>query len=219
MSKLFVFLLLLPALSWADVTLFIAATTDVKQTVDELIADDDSDRKADFDSISEAEDAKLTADQRKEARVAARIAEREARKLDRQARRIRQRQKTKEDKLLAKWSNLSKFGGTATWGGRTWNGHYILVDDDEVRRTVRKLREQWPEVNGDARIVVMWARSWDGSPWSDDRGAYGIHRRAIEFMPDDVVYDVNGVEVSRSRPTRLRDVILIYGQQPTDFGS
>ena len=46
---------------------------------------------------------------------------------------------------------------------------------------------------------------------------YALDARMIEFMPDDVVYDLDGLEVSRSRPTVLSQVNVLIGQSERQF--
>ena len=46
---------------------------------------------------------------------------------------------------------------------------------------------------------------------------YPIHPRLLEFMPDLVERDADGVEVSRVRPTMLSDVNLLQGQKERRF--
>ena len=46
---------------------------------------------------------------------------------------------------------------------------------------------------------------------------FPLHTRILEFMPDVIVYDAQGNEVSRARPTELSDVNLISGQAPRNF--
>lgn len=40
---------------------------------------------------------------------------------------------------------------------------------------------------------------------------YPLHPKLLDFMPDDVVYDENGLEVSRKRPTKLKQVHKYLG--------
>ena len=56
--------------------------------------------------------------------------------------------------------------------------------------------------------------------WDFDTGDIVIaptHPNHIDLMPDDVTYDVDGNELTRARPTQVRDVHLYYGQAQRKF--
>lgn len=79
------------------------------------------------------------------------------------------------------------------------------------------------------RIVGAW--HWDGRQVGTQfvydvdgnitgvtgASTYLIHSRTIEFMPDVVIRDDEGNEISRTRPTELTDVNLLQGQKERRF--
>lgn len=150
------------------ITLILRTTADVHADVDEYVRDEADERLAEQDDIDEQDDVNLTPDERKEARVAARIAAREARKADRVARRQRMRRLTRERERLARLREMSQFWGSATWGDQTWYAYTILCESDEVRPLIRDFRRAWE----DAKVRPMLAHNPDGSMWSvtDEQG-------------------------------------------------
>ena len=56
--------------------------------------------------------------------------------------------------------------------------------------------------------------AWD---WSGNQIGYPIHLRILEFIPDTIIYDTTGSEISRARPTIVKDMNLLFGQSPRNF--
>ena len=56
--------------------------------------------------------------------------------------------------------------------------------------------------------------AWD---WRGNQIGYSIHPRILEFIPDTIIYDASGNEISRARPTIVKDMNLLFGQSPRTF--
>lgn len=146
-------------------TLLIAVTTDVAAEVDQVVADDKVLALEEVDAVEEAEDAKLTPAERQEARKAARIAEREARKAERILARQREQAGRQEQRLLSRRFEMAGFWGEATFGdpALTWRAYPIILRHDEVRPTIRFLRQKWE----DARVIPLLCYDSRGNFWEE----------------------------------------------------
>lgn len=106
----------------------------------------------------------------------------------------------------------------ATVGSDQW----VLMDIVTTPERVEKLAEVIPSA------VVAGCWNIDGSQYGqtlkrtqvgtdefalvpDGVPVYPIHPKLLDFMPDDVVYDEKGLEVSRTRPTKLKQVHKYLG--------
>lgn len=63
------------------------------------------------------------------------------------------------------------------------------------------------------KSFVCGAWQWDGTRLEQ----YPIDPRTTEFMPDDITYDQNGAETSRTAATGPKQVNLMAGQAPRIF--
>lgn len=79
----------------------------------------------------------------------------------------------------------------------------VLLPDDALP----KIEADYPDM-----IVVG---EWDNNTGAKRRS---IHARAIDVMPDNVERDKDGNEISRTRPTTLRDHHVWAGVAPRDWG-
>ena len=106
----------------------------------------------------------------------------------------------------------------ANVSGEQW----VLMDIVTTPERVEKLAEVIPSA------VVAGCWNIDGSQYGqtlkraqvgpdefalipDGVPVYPVHPKLLEFMPDDVVYDEKGLEVSRKRPTALKQVHKYLG--------
>ena len=81
--------------------------------------------------------------------------------------------------------------------GKTWTLRSVYVVDEPGWQG--KLLQGFPTL----RLLGAWRQ--------DGELVIPLHPRYMEFIPDDVVYDQDGNEVSRSRPTEPKDVNLGMG--------
>ena len=91
-----------------------------------------------------------------------------------------------------------------------WNVYFDFPKDVllKVKAELDQLMIDYPN-----HIKIVGAWKWDGIQIAD----YPPHTRLIEFMPDDITYDQNGTELTRTRPLVPRDVNLGMGQTERQF--
>lgn len=82
-------------------------------------------------------------------------------------------------------------------GPRTWTLRTVYVVDEPGWQG--KLLQGFPTL----RLLGAWRQ--------DGELVIPLHPRIMEFLPDDVTYDQDGNEVSRVRPTEMKDVNLGMG--------
>ena len=106
--------------------------------------------------------------------------------------------------------NTQKLFRVDTIGARDWIVWSVYFDTNlaAVKVELDQLALDYPN-----RLVIVGAWRWDGTQLAD----YPPHARILELMPDDVTYDEDGNETSRTRPTVASDVNLLYGQSPRVF--
>lgn len=93
----------------------------------------------------------------------------------------------------------------------------IQVPDDQTQvlepklAMVEYLRSQF-----DARFQVMGSWRFDGEMGQDEEEKlyYALNPNYLKWMPDDVTYDQDGNETSRTDATEFKDVNLYLGQTP-----
>lgn len=89
-----------------------------------------------------------------------------------------------------------------------WSLYYEADTQQDVLDVRNELLTEYP---GQLRVIGAW---W----WSGEQvEGFPLHARILEFMPDVVTYDIDGIEISRARPTSPSDVNLGMGQQPRQF--
>lgn len=108
-----------------------------------------------------------------------------------------------------------------------WSVYYEIDTPNELLQIRNALNAEFP---GQLRTIGAW---WFdgrqvGTEWElDEDGVrtggitgqplFPLGARVLEFMPDDVTYDEDGVETSRTRPIVLSDINLGFGQKPRQF--
>ena len=82
-------------------------------------------------------------------------------------------------------------------GGKT----YLVVDTIAKKNWIQRLKQKYPDT------VVLGA-------WDTETGdiLHPIHSRILEIMPDDVVYDTDGNEISRTPATAPKQCHKWLGQ-------
>ena len=93
-----------------------------------------------------------------------------------------------------------------------WNIYH-----DVRRKQIQDLIDEMDDLNlqypGMIKIIGAW--NMDGTQVNNGTNpVFPINERALEFLPDLVMLNSNGDEVSRSRPPSLVDVNLLFGQSP-----
>jgi len=112
--------------------------------------------------------------------------------------------------LMGDRENVQSAFRQDTTGG-TWTLWSLNLESDgpTAQDEITSIRSNYP---GAIRILG----AWDFDTGEQITG-FLIHTRILEFIPDTVTYDEEGLEVSRSRPTVARDVNLLMGQAPRTF--
>ena len=109
-----------------------------------------------------------------------------------------------------------------TLGGNEWRLYSVYI---EPSSTSKAQIQNWLN-NNSTRVIVAGAWNWNGlQVGTSINGAgdivgsplYPVDARLISFMPDDVSYDSDGVEVIRTLAVALKDVNLILGQRERVF--
>ena len=91
----------------------------------------------------------------------------------------------------------------------------ILENQNDItagHKWIEFLKTKWPDV---WTVVGCWER--DGEWWGVDQigsAIYPIHPQHMKIMPDDVVYDEDGNEISRTPAAAPKDVNLVCGWSP-----
>lgn len=103
------------------------------------------------------------------------------------------------------------YGGS--WVRTTWREPTI----DTKARTI--FDALLPDAAALARLEADFPDMIVIGEWDYDTGAKkrAIHASAIDVMPDIVEYDEDGNEISRSRPTALRDHLIWAGMAGRDW--
>ena len=91
--------------------------------------------------------------------------------------------------------------GPRSW--ELWSLYYEVETAGDLRNIRNDLRAEYP---GQIRTIGAWW--WDGRRVE----TFTLHASILEYMPDVVTYDLDGIEVSRARPTAPTDVNLGLGQ-------
>lgn len=89
-----------------------------------------------------------------------------------------------------------------------WSLYYEGDDQQDVLDIRNALLAEYP---GQLRTIGAWW--WDGAQVL----GFPLHARILEFIPDVVIYDSDGNEMSRTRPITPSDVNLGLGQAPRVF--
>ena len=134
-------------------------------------------------------------------------------------------------KLMQDRANRQKLFRIDEISTRSWTlwSLYFDFDKDIMQKIQAELDDLTTNFPNHVKIVGAW--HWDGRQAGtqfvrDAEGnitgtsgspTYPLHARLIQFMPDDVTYDENGNETSRTRPTVPSDVNLAMGQSPRRF--
>ena len=101
-----------------------------------------------------------------------------------------------------------------------WSLYFEVDDVDGAVEARNSILAMFP---GQVRTIGGW---WfDGSQVLDVDGTqttigdpvFPLHTRILEFIPDDVTYDQNGIELTRTRPLVPSDVNLGQGQSERTF--
>ena len=104
-----------------------------------------------------------------------------------------------------------------TLGGNEWRLYSVYIDPSSSSKTQI---QNWIASNS-SQVIIAGAWKWNGlqvGTSRDEEGdivgtpLYPVDARLIQFMPDDVTYDSEGVEASRTNAIALKDVNLIAGQ-------
>lgn len=104
------------------------------------------------------------------------------------------REALKNMRADAEWKRL-------TVGGKT----YIIVDTISQKNWMDKLVQQYPDT------VIIGAWDMEGNI------LHPIHSRIMDIMPDDVVYDEEGNEISRTPASEPKQCHKWLGQKDRKF--
>lgn len=132
---------------------------------------------------------------------------------------------------MADGDQVQKMFKTPSIGGKVYNSFSLYLEGNaKVAEAVTDLTTEWPShfiVVGawhmDGRQVgTQWELDIDGNRTGNVTGdpLYPVHTQAWRIMPDVVVYDENGDEVSRtpaSSNADLRDINVLQGQELRRF--
>ena len=89
-------------------------------------------------------------------------------------------------------------------GGKEWTMRNVYVEEVDGWQGI--LLGGYPTT----RLLGAWRK--DGELATEE-----VHDRILEFLPDNVTYDEDGNEVSRSRPIAFTDVNLGMGWEPREL--
>jgi hypothetical protein len=103
-----------------------------------------------------------------------------------------------------------------TLAGKVWTLYSVYVEPTAASKTKIKT---WLGTHA-GKVVVGGAWKMDGTQVlkADGSVLFPIDSRLIKFMPDDVTYDQDGAETSRTAATDLKQVNVLVGiQSPRNF--
>lgn len=228
----------------------LAVSNDIVSAAEEKLADDAAERAAEAEEAKErlddaAEDLaanqedKDLDEQAKADREAARLAVREerraaakeARRVERIERNLRERQRSREEKMLARFVPMARLWGEASWGDPpvTRRAYVLIEDASEIRGSIRRLRNKWPDAGGDARVQVGCVVNPDGSDWKEydpetgevvrEYGVAGWLWRFMGQVQDGEDAEGNPIMRDRRRSDPWVMPNVVAGWTPADFGA
>jgi len=136
------------------------------------------------------------------------------------------------DQLALDYPNHIKIVGAWHWDGRQVGTDFVIedvtrdVDINDPNVTPDMIddprNDEWntfPQIIDPAFVWPQITVQQTSSEITGTSGTptYPTHSRIKQFIPDDVTFDSNGNETSRTRPTVPRDINLLAGQSPRRF--